>query len=103
MAKGLLKGIVYQKLTGVKKSSSNRFSFGDGLLGIFFLRDTILDFAKSLFPPVKPKILKLYAKIRRSCKSHAAPFNLLFHNISTNLNGATESSAPYEWCYQNQK
>jgi hypothetical protein len=62
-----------------------------------------LDFAKSLLPPVKPKILKLYAKIRRRCKSHVAPFNLLFHNISANLNGATESLAPYKWCYENQK
>jgi hypothetical protein len=68
-----------------------------------FKRDTILDFAKSLLPPVKPKILKFYAKIRRCCKLHAAPFNLLFCNISTNLNGATESLAPYEWCYKNQK
>jgi hypothetical protein len=31
------------------------------------------------------------------------PFNLLFHNISTNLNGATESLAPYKWCYENKK
>jgi hypothetical protein len=62
-----------------------------------------LDFAESLLPPVKPKILKFYAKIRRCCKSHAAPFNLLFHNIITNLNGATESLAPYKWCYENKK
>jgi hypothetical protein len=73
---------------------------GDGVLGIFyflffFLRDTILDFAKNILPLVKPKLLKLYANIRRCCKSHAAPFNLLFHNISTNLNGATESLATY--------
>jgi hypothetical protein len=25
---------------------------------------------------------------------------LLFHNISTNLNGAAESLAPYKWCYE---
>jgi hypothetical protein len=64
-----------------------------------------LDFAKSLLPPVKPKILKFYAKIRRCCKSHAAPLNLLFHNISTstNLTGAKESLEPYKWCYENQK
>jgi hypothetical protein len=62
-----------------------------------------LDFAKSLLPLVKPKILKFSAKIRRCCKSNAAPFNLLFHNISTNLNGATESLAPYKWCYENKK
>jgi hypothetical protein len=62
-----------------------------------------LDFAKSHLPPVKPKILKCYAKIRRCSKSHAVPFNLLFHNISTNLNGATESLAPYNWCYENNK
>jgi hypothetical protein len=68
-----------------------------------FLRDTILDFAKSVLPPVKPKILKFYAKISRCCKSHAAPFNLLFHNISTNLIGATESLAPCKWCYENKK
>jgi hypothetical protein len=68
----------------------------------FFLRDTILDFAKSLLPLVKPKILKFLQKIRRCYKSHAAPFNLLIHNISTNLNGATESLAPYKWCYENQ-
>jgi hypothetical protein len=36
-------------------------------------------------------------------ESHAALFNLLFHNISTNLNGATESLAPYKWCYENKK
>jgi hypothetical protein len=75
------------------------------VLGIFFKfeRDTTLNFAKSLLPPVKPKILKCYAKIRGCCKSHAALFNLLFHNISTNLNGATESLAPYKWCYENKK
>jgi hypothetical protein len=28
---------------------------------------------------------------------------LLFHNISTNLNGATESLALYKWCYKNPK
>jgi hypothetical protein len=62
-----------------------------------------LDFAKRLLPPVKPKILKVYAKIsRKCCKSHAASFNLLFHNISTNLNGATESSALYKKCYENK-
>ncbi len=44
-----------------------------------------MDFAKSLLPPVKTKILEFYAKIRRCCKSHAAPFDLFFHNISTNL------------------
>jgi hypothetical protein len=42
-------------------------------------------------------------KIRRCYKSHAAPFTLLFHNISTNLNGATESLAPYKWCHENKK
>jgi hypothetical protein len=75
------------------------------VLGIFvlFYRDTILDFAKSLLPPVKPKILTFFEKIRRCGKSHAAPFNLLFHNISTNVNGATEFLAPYKWCYENQK
>jgi hypothetical protein len=62
-----------------------------------------LDFAKNLLPPVKPKILKFYAKIRGCCKSHAAPFYLLSHNNSTNLNGATESLAPYKWCYENEK
>jgi hypothetical protein len=62
-----------------------------------------LDFAKSLLLPVKPKILKFYAKIRKCCKSHAAPFSLLFHNISTNLNCATESLALYKWFYENQK
>jgi hypothetical protein len=62
-----------------------------------------VDFAKNLLPPVKPKILKFYAKIRRYLKSRAAPFNLLFHYISANLNGATESLAPYKWCYENQK
>jgi hypothetical protein len=29
--------------------------------------------------------------------------NLLFHYISTNLNGATESLAPYNWCYIKSK
>jgi hypothetical protein len=62
----------------------------------FLLRDAILDFAKSLLQLVKPKILKFYAKIRKCCKSLAAPFYLLFHNISSNLNGATKSSAPYK-------
>jgi hypothetical protein len=62
-----------------------------------------LDLPKSLLPPVKPKKLIFYANIRRCCKSHAAPFNLLFNNISTHWNGATESLAPYKWCYQNQK
>jgi hypothetical protein len=33
----------------------------------------------------------------------AAILILLFPNISTNWNGATESLAPYKWCYQNQK
>jgi hypothetical protein len=66
----------------------------------FFLRDAILNFAKSLLTPVKPKLLKFYANIRRCCKPHAAPFKLLFHDISANLNGATESLAPYKWCYQ---
>jgi hypothetical protein len=61
-----------------------------------------LDFAKILLLQVKPKILKCYAKIRRCCKSQAAPFNLLFHNISTNLNGATESLASYKWCFENK-
>jgi hypothetical protein len=32
----VVKGIVQRKLTGVKISSFNRFSFGDGVLGIFF-------------------------------------------------------------------
>jgi hypothetical protein len=43
--------------------------------------------------PVKPKILKLHSNMR-CCKSHAAFFNLLFQNVSTNLNGATEFLAP---------
>jgi hypothetical protein len=42
-------------------------------------------------------------KLVGAAKSHAAPFNLLLHNISTNLNGATESLAPFKWCYENQK
>jgi hypothetical protein len=58
---------------------------------------------QSLLPPAKPKIFKCYANIRRCCKSHAAPFILLSHNISTNLNGATESLALCKGCYQNQK
>jgi hypothetical protein len=74
-----------------------------GIFFFFFLRDAVLDFAKSLLPPVKTKILKFYAKIRRCCKSHAAPFDLFFHNISTNVNGASESLAPYKWCYENKK
>jgi hypothetical protein len=32
-----LKGIFQRKLTGVKKSSNDRYSFGDGVLGILFL------------------------------------------------------------------
>jgi hypothetical protein len=62
-----------------------------------------LDFAKSLLPPVKLKILKFYAKIRGCCKSLEALFNLLFHNISTNLNGATQSLALYKWFYKKKK
>jgi hypothetical protein len=62
----------------------------------FILKGHHLRFFVKPFAPVKPKILKFYAKNRRCCKSHAAPFNLLFHSISTNLNGATESLAPYK-------
>jgi hypothetical protein len=43
---------------------------------------------------LSPKYYNFMQKMRRCCKSHAAPFNLFFHNISTNLNGATESLAP---------
>jgi hypothetical protein len=34
-----------------------------------FLRDTILDLVENVLPQVKPEKLKLYAKIRRHCKS----------------------------------
>jgi hypothetical protein len=57
-----------------------------------------LDFAAS-----QAQNIKIIANIRRCCKSHAAHFYLLFHNISTNLNGDTEFLAPHKWCYQNQK
>jgi hypothetical protein len=70
------------------------------VLGIFIF---ILKGHHLGLPPVKPKILKFYAKIRRYCKSQAAPFILLFHNINTNLNGATQSLAQYKWCYENKK
>jgi hypothetical protein len=33
----LLKGIVQRKLTGVKKSSNDRYSFRDGELGILLI------------------------------------------------------------------
>jgi hypothetical protein len=62
----------------------------------FYLKDAVLDFAKSLFPPVKPKILTFYANISRRCKSHAAPFYLLAKNTSTNLGGATKSLTPFK-------
>jgi hypothetical protein len=62
--------------------------------------DTILDFAKSLLPPVRHKILHFYANIKKCCKPHAVPFNLHFHNISKilivlqslqhHMNGATK-------------
>jgi hypothetical protein len=75
------------------------------VLGIFFnFKGTpswILP--KAFCRQLSPNIKILCKKIRRCCKSHAAPFNLLFHNISTNLNGATESLAPYKWCYENKK
>jgi hypothetical protein len=83
-------------------SSNDRYSLGDGAF-FSFKRDAILDFARSLLTQVLPKILKLNENIRRCCKSHAAPFNLLFHNFSTNLNGVTEFLAPYKWCYLCQK
>jgi hypothetical protein len=43
----------------------------------------------AFYRAVKPKILKFSANNIRCCESHAAPFNLLFNNISTNLDGAT--------------
>ncbi len=58
---------------------------------------------KAFCRQLSPKYYNFMQKIRRCCKSHAAHFNLLFHNNSTNLNGATESLAPYKWCYENQK
>jgi hypothetical protein len=58
---------------------------------------------KAFCRQLSPKKKNFMQKIRRCCKSHAAPFNLLFHNVSTNLNGASESLAPYKWCYKNQK
>jgi hypothetical protein len=51
---------------------------------------------KAFLSPVKPKILKFYANIRMCCQSNAATFNLLFHNISTNLKGETESLVLYK-------
>jgi hypothetical protein len=53
------------------------------------------------FCRLKPKILKFYAKIE-GAENHMQHL-LLFYNISTNLNGATESLAPYKWCYKIQK
>ncbi len=101
----LLKGIVQRKLTGVKNKLKRQifiWRWGAGHF-YFILKGCHLGFSKSLLPPAKPKRVKFYAKLRRCCISHAAPFNMLFHNISTNLNGATEFSAPYKWCYKNQK
>jgi hypothetical protein len=41
-------------------------------------------FPKAFLPPVKPKILNVMQKLVGAAKSHAAPFNLLLHNISIN-------------------
>jgi hypothetical protein len=69
----------------------------------FFLKGHHLGFCQKPFAASKAQNIKIFVKIRRCFKSHAAPFNLLFHNISTLFNGATESLAPYKWCYENQK
>jgi hypothetical protein len=100
-----LKGIVQRKLTGVKKSSIDRYSFGDVVLGIFlnFKGTPSSILPKAFCRQLSPKYKNFMQKITRCCKSHAAPFNLLFLSVSTNLNGATEFLAPYKWCYENQK
>ncbi len=75
-----------------------------GCWAFFFFKGTqSWIFPKAFCRQLSPKIKKIYEKIRRCCKSHAVPFSLLFHNISIYLNGATESLAPYRWCYKNQK
>jgi hypothetical protein len=68
------------------------------VLGIFFdFKGTPSWILPNAFcQKLSQKYYNFMLKIRRCCKSHAASFNLLFHNISTNLNGATESLAPYK-------
>jgi hypothetical protein len=83
---------------GKKNKLNDRYSIGDGVLGIFFnFKGTpswILH--KALRCQLSQKLLEFYANFRRCCKSHAAPFDLLFYNISANMNGATESLAPFK-------